>query len=302
MLVRTCNLCRAQSVDYSGLFVFNKLPQVASPRALPSSTEHPQPRPKGARTRPSRAVCPPRPPPSPRPSQGMLLPVAEPSMQKKPLHKMLSLLCASPLAYTPRRRCTTPPPCASRPAPAWRRANLVPVAQESVDLVAGTKVVRAVVDPEEWAQVPDDQQIADITLVDTVRAAAAARAHRRPLARRCSQGSHAATAVAVGRGQVRLDLLPAPADQARRQPPARARPPQLVRPARGAPRTPLPLRLTSARRRGLALPLAHRHDLPRPRAISPDLERSPAISFDLERSPPISRDLDQPRSTSPDLA
>ena len=30
--------------------------QVASPRALPSSTEHPQPRPKGARTRPSRAV------------------------------------------------------------------------------------------------------------------------------------------------------------------------------------------------------------------------------------------------------
>ena len=33
----------------------------------------------------------------------------------------------------------------------------MPVAQESVDLVAGTKVVRAVVDPEEWAQVPDDQ-------------------------------------------------------------------------------------------------------------------------------------------------
>ena len=33
MLVRTCNLCRAQSVDYSGLFVFNKLPQVASPRS-----------------------------------------------------------------------------------------------------------------------------------------------------------------------------------------------------------------------------------------------------------------------------
>ena len=35
---------------------------------LPSSIEHLQPRPKGARTRPSRAVCPPRPPPSPRPS------------------------------------------------------------------------------------------------------------------------------------------------------------------------------------------------------------------------------------------
>ena len=289
MLVRTCNLCRAQSVDYSGLFVFNKLPQVASPRALPSSIEHPQPRPKGARTRPSRAVCPPRPPPSPRPSQGTLSPVTEPSMQKKPLHKMLSLLCASPLACTPRRRRTTPPPCTSRPAP--RVAQGQPGAGgPGVGRPGGA-----------------DQGRARRRRPRGVGAGARRPADRRHHARRhgarrrrCSCPSSPPRPVLLARLSRRRALpgasqsdevkcvwtycLPLPIKR------VASRLLELGRLSWGD--------LLEARRARRSLSASHQHG----GAASPGPWRIGTISPDLERSPPISNDLPRPPAISPDLA
>jgi len=93
----------------------------------------------------------------------------------------------------------------------------------------------AQVDAEEWAQVPEDQPIADISLVDTVRAASTPTPTRRlPCTGHVLATTPASPPVcAVGREQAGVDEVPADADQARGEPPARPRPPDLGRPARG---------------------------------------------------------------------